>query len=154
MDRQNLVVALSLEEQLLSPLYSWGKRFDFSHVVTVHFVHIVKKNITPLEFGLMEMPDDSTFRDMIPPLSKFLKEEAKKILPPDYKGETHFHISSHFDPEGELVDSLRRYRASLAVVSTHGRHGFEGLFHSSMTDHLVKFAPCDIYVVRPIKQSA
>lgn len=150
MERHNIAIALPLEEELLRPLHAWGKRFDFSHVFGVHFVHVVKKNITPLEFGLMEMPDESTFREMVPPISKFMKDEAKKILPPDFKGEVHYHVSSHFDPEGELVEAIKRYKVNLMVVATRGKHGFDGLFHSSVTEHLIKFAPCDVYVVRPL----
>ncbi|HXH74843.1 MAG TPA: universal stress protein [Bacteriovoracaceae bacterium] len=149
MQLQNIVLALPLEDELLMPLYSWGKRFDWSHVGAVHMVHVVKKNITPLEFGLMEMPDENTFKEMRPTLNKFLADESKKIIPADYKGETHFHLGSHFNPSEEVTNTIRSLRASLVVVSTRGKRGFEGLFHSSFTDHMVRFAPCDVYVVRP-----
>lgn len=152
MNSSNIVIALPLEENLLTPLYSWGKRFDFSHVKGVHFLHVVKKTITPLEFGLVEMPDEKTFREMAPTLEKFLRDEAKKILPPTYKGEVYFNLTRDFTPEEEVVEMLKKIDPALVVVSTAGKHGFEGLFHSSFTDHMVKFAPCDVFVVRPDKQ--
>lgn len=146
---QKIAIALPLDQSLLYPLYDWGKKFDFSHVESVHFIHVVKKNITPLEFGLIESPDDNTFQDMVPTLDKFLKDEAKKILPPDFKGKVHYEITKDFHPEEEIIDILKRIHASLIVVATRGKHGFEGLFHSSFTDYMVKFAPCDVFVVRP-----
>lgn len=146
---QKIVIALPLEDSLLSPLHEWGKKFDFSHVESVHFVHVVKKNITPLEFGLVESPDDVTYQDMVPTLAKFLKDEAQRILPADYKGSVEFLVTKDFNPEEEIVDILKNVNASLIVVATRGKHGFEGLFHSSFTDYMVKFAPCDVFVVRP-----
>lgn len=146
---QRIVIALPLEETLLGPLHEWGRSFDFSHVESLTFVHVVKKNITPLEFGLIESPDDETYRDMVPTLNKFLRDEARRILPRDFTGKVNFEITKDFHPEQELVDILKRLRATLVVVATRGKHGFEGFFHSSFTDYMVKFAPCDVFVVRP-----
>jgi nucleotide-binding universal stress UspA family protein len=146
---QRLVIALPLEDALLKPLHQWGGKFDFSHVQSIHILHVVKKNITPLEFGLVESPDEATYHQMVPTLEKFLKEEAEKIIPPDYSGELHFLVTKDFHPEEEVIDFLRNVNATLIVVATRGKHGFEGLFHSSFTDYMVKFAPCDVFVVRP-----
>jgi nucleotide-binding universal stress UspA family protein len=146
---QRIVIALPLEDSLLGPLHEWGKKFDFTHVESIHFVHVVKKNITPLEFGLVESPDEVTYYDMVPTLDKFLHDEAKKILPTDYKGDVEFLVTKDFNPEEEIVDILKNVNATLVVVATRGKHGFEGLFHSSFTDYMVKFAPCDVFVVRP-----
>jgi nucleotide-binding universal stress UspA family protein len=149
---QRIVVALPLEDTLLDPLHTWGRKYDFSHVESLTFVHIVKKNITPLEFGLIESPDDETYQDMVPTLSNFLKDEARKILPKDFKGEVRFEVTKDFHPEQELVEILKRLKATLVVVATRGKHGFEGFFHSSFTDYMVKFSPCDVFVVRPEDQ--
>lgn len=146
---QRIVIALPLEESLLKPFYQWGKKFDFSHVEKVYFVHVVKKNITPLEFGLVESPDDATYRDIAPTIESFLKDEAKKILPEELQSKTSFQVTKDFNPEEEIIDILKEVKATLIVVATRGKHGFEGLFHSSFTDYMVKFAPCDVFVVRP-----
>lgn len=154
---QRIAIALPLEENLLEPLYEWGRTFDFSHVESVCLIHVVKKNITPLEFGLIESPDDRTFDNMVPTLENFLKGEAKKILPSDFSGGVTYEITKDFQPEEEIIDILKRVKATLIVVATRGKHGFEGFFHSSFTDYMVKFAPCDVFVVRPpetLKKSA
>lgn len=149
MRSQKIVIALPLEDQLLEPFHEWGKNFDFSHVESIMFVHIVKKNITPLEFGLVESPDDNTYEEMVPTISKFLKDEARRIIPQDFKGKVDFKVTKDFNPEEEIIELLKRENATLVVVATRGKHGFEGLFHSSFTDYMVKFAPCDVFVVRP-----
>lgn len=149
MSHQKIAIALPVEEKLLHPLHTWGQRFDWSHVREVHMVHVVKKNITPLEFGLVEVPDERTYQEMIPTLEKYLRDEAQKIIPSDFHGEVYFHLTRDFSPEEEMIATLKKLNVTLLVVSTRGKHGFEGLFHSSFTDQMVKFAPCDVYVVRP-----
>lgn len=149
MTHQNIAIALPIEEKLLDPLHHWGERYDWSNVKEVHLVHVVKKNITPLEFGLVESPDERTFQDMEPTLQTYLRDEATKIVPADFEGEIFYHLSRDFNPEEEMVDTLKKLHVDLVVVATRGKHGFEGLFHSSFTDQMVKFAPCDVYVVRP-----
>lgn len=146
---QKIAIAIPLEENLLEPLREWGRKFDFSHVESIHFIHVVKKNITPLEFGLIESPDDATYKDMAPTIEKFLREEAKKIVPADFHGSMNFKVTKDFHPEEEVIDILKELRTTLIVVATRGKHGFEGFFHSSFTDYMVKFAPCDVFVVRP-----
>src|SRR5205823_3432926 len=146
MSHQKILVALPLEEKLLQPLHEWGARFDWSHITEVHFLHIVKKTITPLEFGLVEMPDERTYNELIPSLEKYLKDESQKILPESFNGNVFFHVQRDFNPAEEIVNVIKNLGVTLLVVSTQGKHGFEGLFHSSFTDHMVKFAPCDVYV--------
>ncbi len=154
MKAQKIVVAVPLEENLLDSLHKWGREFDFSEISEMRFIHIVKKNVTPLEFGLMESPDDTTFREMVPTLEKFLKEEAKKIVPSDYKGNISYHVTNNYHPEKEVIELLLDFHADLIVVATRGHHGFESLFHSSFTDHMVKHAPCDVFVIRPKPQES
>jgi nucleotide-binding universal stress UspA family protein len=149
MRSQRIVVALPIDDELLKPLYDWGKKFDFTHVESIHFLHVVKKNVTPLEFGLMESPDETTFTEMKPTLMKFLKDESQKILPKNFLGMVGYEITKDFHPEEEVIEFLKKVNATLIVVATRGKHGFKGLFHSSFTDYMVKFAPCDVFVVRP-----
>lgn len=154
---QIIAIAVPIEESLLGPFYEWGKNFDFSHVETVHLIHVVKKNITPLEFGLIESPDEVTYKEMEPTIEKYLKDEARKILPAEFKGRVQFHVTNDFHPEEEVIDLLKELKATLIVVATRGKHGFDSLFHSSFTDYMIKHAPCDVFVVRPsgeVKKSA
>lgn len=154
MSHQKIAIALPVEEKLAQPLHTWGQHFDWSHIEEVHLIHIVKKNVTPLEFGLVEMPDEKTYQEMVPTLEKYLREEAGKIIPPGFSGKIDYHILRDFSPEEEMVDTLKHLGVTLVVVSTRGKHGLDGFFHTSFTDQMVKFSPCDVYVVRPEASAA
>lgn len=145
----DIAIALPLEEKLIAPLRQWGKKVDWLVVKHVHVIHVVKKSIAPYEFGLMEIPDAKTYEDMTPTLHEFLRAESRKIIAPEFKGEVSFHLSIDFHPEEEMVRMLKHLMPNLVVTATQGRHGFDGLFHGSFSEHLVRFAPCDVYVVRP-----
>lgn len=149
MNQINLALALSLDNKLLSPLYDWGKYFSWSNVKEVHIFHIIKKNVTPLEFGLVEMPDEKTLKSMIPTIEQFLKDEASKIIPKDCHAEPHYHVWGDFNPKEKAVDFLHQQEINLLVCSTRGIHGPRAIFQSSFADYMIKFAPCDVYIVRP-----
>ena len=149
MKHQNIAIAVPLDDDLVEPLHRWGKEFDWSHVNEVHLIHVVKKNMTPLEFGMMELPDENAYKEMVPVLKNFLKDESKKIIPQSYAGEIYFHLASDFTPEEEILEILKKIDSTLLVVATHDRHGLSALFHSSFSEHMIHNAPCDVFVVRP-----
>jgi nucleotide-binding universal stress UspA family protein len=149
MSIEKIAVALSLEEKLLEPLYKWGTRFEWSNIKEVNFFHIIKKNVTPLEFGLVELPDEKTIQSMKPTLDQFIREEAKKIIPQAYQPEIKIHIWGDFHPKERAIEFLQNSKVNLVVCSTRGLHGARAIFQSSFADHLIKFAPCDVLVVRP-----
>lgn len=78
---------------------------------------------------------------------QFLQQDSPHI---QHNGiDLYFQVTKDFHPEEEVIEFLKNVNATLIVVATRGKHGFEGLFHSSFTDYMVKFAPCDVFVVRP-----
>jgi nucleotide-binding universal stress UspA family protein len=151
MNLEEIALAMPIEEKLLHPLYDWGAKMDWRNLKHVHLVHVVKRSIAPFEFGVVEIPDEKTYETMKTTLQKYLRDEAKKIFSNDFKGEVSVHLSIHSHPEDEMVNILKHINSRLVVVATEGKHGLEGFFHNSFTDHLVRFAPCDVYVVRPVK---
>jgi nucleotide-binding universal stress UspA family protein len=152
MSQKNLVIALPLETELLNPFYEWATSFDFNQYASISFVHIVKKTITPIEFSIVENPTEAAFLEMKPTLERFLQEEKNKIIPKSFLGEIKYIVSKHLHTDEEMMHFLKETNANLVVVSTRGKHGIKGLFTSSFTDRMVKLAPCNILVLRPLRQ--
>lgn len=48
----------------------------------------------------------------------------------------------------KVIEYLKEVKADLVITATRGKHGIEGLFSSSFTDHLVKHAPCNVLTLR------
>lgn len=145
---QHIMMAIPTEDDLLTPFYEWSKRFDWSNVGQVDLVHIVKINITPLEFGLVEVPTTNSFIEMLPTLENFLKDEGAKIIPAHLRDRTSYLIESHYYPEDRIIELSKARGVDLVIVSTIERHGLDGFFHHSFSEHLIKNAQCDIFVVK------
>ncbi len=149
MTTKKIAITLPLEENTLGPLHTWGEEFDWSEIAEVHFLHVVKKQVTSLEFGVIENPDEKTYQQMVPALEQHMRSEAMKILPRKFTGQVFYHLTKQFSVEEEVISLIKKLGLSLIVVSTRGIHGLKGLFHTSFAEKMIKFAPCDVYIVRP-----
>lgn len=56
----------------------------------------------------------------------------------------------HGDPRTEVVRRIARDRADLLVVGTHGRSGIAHALLGSTAEELIRVAPCDVAVTRPM----
>jgi len=52
-------------------------------------------------------------------------------------------------PVGEIVRQARALPADLIVMGTHGRSGFEHLLMGSITERVLRKAPCPVLTIRP-----
>lgn len=52
------------------------------------------------------------------------------------------------DPGEAIVDAAGAEHADLIVLGTHGRHGVNRSLYGSVSDHVVRHAPCPVVVVR------
>lgn len=56
------------------------------------------------------------------------------------------------DPGEAIVDAATAEHASLVVLGSHGRHGVGRSLHGSVSDHVIRHAPCPVVVVRNATQ--
>ncbi len=52
------------------------------------------------------------------------------------------------DPGESIVDAATAEHAALIVLGSHGRHGVGRSIFGSVSDHVVRHAPCPVVVVR------
>jgi nucleotide-binding universal stress UspA family protein len=55
----------------------------------------------------------------------------------------------HGDPGQSIAAAAEAERCGLIVVGTHGRTGFQRSLAGSVSDYLIRNAPCPVLVVRP-----
>jgi nucleotide-binding universal stress UspA family protein len=53
------------------------------------------------------------------------------------------------DPRRSILDQAKQLQANLIVLGTHGRSGFEHLLLGSVTEKVVRKAPCPVLIVPP-----
>ena len=52
------------------------------------------------------------------------------------------------NPRSKIVDVASKWKADLIVVGSHGRRGFKRMLLGSVSEAVVRHAPCSVHVVR------
>ncbi|MDO8269158.1 MAG: universal stress protein [Candidatus Levybacteria bacterium] len=53
--------------------------------------------------------------------------------------------------ENNIIETIKKEKCDLVVMTSHGRSGFERAIVGSVTDHVMRHATCPVLVVRPVK---
>lgn len=91
-----------------------------------------------------DVDDDAKLRELRAQLDRALAELHEEHLPAPV--ETQLVVSDH-RPEGIVTHADKR-GADLLVLATHGRSGLARLVIGSVTERVVRTAPCPVLVVR------
>ena len=77
-------------------------------------------------------------------LSGFLKQRFSALLAPiKLRQEVELGI-----PEDNIVTKAKEEAMNLIVISTHGRTGLSHMFMGSVTEHVIRHAPCPVLSIR------
>ena len=104
-------------------------------------VHVVARDDGWLEIGREE------FRDLDKSLQEQAAHELRAIannLPHAVKATLQVRIGR---PAEEIAAAASETNADLIVLSTQGRTGLDRYFVGSVAEHLVRLAPCPVYLM-------
>lgn len=91
-----------------------------------------------------DVGDDDKLREIEAEIDRAMAELHRAHLPEPVK--TQLVVSDH-RPEG-IVEHAKKRGADLLVLATHGRSGLARLVIGSVTERVVRTAPCPVLVVR------
>lgn len=106
----------------------------------VHIIHVLE----PLSPGdpamIWQTLDDETRK-------KNVCEKLEEILTASaWEGmEVHIEVGH---PSEQIVDFAKEKNADLIVIPTHGRRGISRFMLGSVTERVIRFAPCPVLVLR------
>jgi nucleotide-binding universal stress UspA family protein len=94
-----------------------------------------------------EMPaaDFGALEAQICELAKLELATLKTNIPRKVETQTLLKIGN---PYAEIIDAAEDLNADLIILSTHGRTGLKHFFLGSVTERVVRHAPCPVVVVR------
>lgn len=78
-------------------------------------------------------------------LEKFVTEKVGDVV----VGVKTRQVVDAGQPFGAIVDCAEKEKASLIVMSSHGRSGLSRMLIGSVTDKILRGAPCPVLVVPP-----
>ena len=108
---------------------------------SLRIVHVVATDDGWLQFGSEE------FRDLDKSLQEQAAHELQALattLPHRIKPELQVRIGR---PAEEIAAAATEAKSDLIVLATHGRTGLDRYFVGSVAEHLMRVAPCPVYLM-------
>ncbi|HJU61719.1 MAG TPA: universal stress protein [Candidatus Binatia bacterium] len=128
---------------------SFGAEVIVYHVINrdeiMHFSEQLKRFGNPVAIG---RHTESLIEESRDALSHFLQDNLGDLLPL-VEVRTKVEIGL---PYKNIVERARDDGADLIVMSTHGRTGFSHVLLGSITEKVVRTAPCPVVSIRPEKE--
>lgn len=113
------------------------------HNATITLVYVVPTQYAIGEYGGI---DYSTIQhEACQQAEKQLMDFVRDELPRGVKTEAIIRLGSASE---EVIDVARRLPADVIIMSTHGHSGLKHVFLGSVTEQVVRHAPCPVLVVR------
>lgn len=137
---QHLLVPVDFSDASLGAL-NHAARLAAEWGASLRIVHVVARDDGWLRIGREE------FRDLDKSLQEQAAHELRAIatnLPHRIKAELQVRIGR---PAEEIAAAAAETKADLIILSTHGRTGLDRYFIGSVAEHLMRLAPCPVYLM-------
>ena len=113
----------------------------------LHIVHVLENPFAPGAFMEMYAPPPAEyFVDM----ERRAEDRLRSLLTPEQKARVRAVLSTRLGvPGSEILDRLgEEPKIDLIVMATHGRGGVARLVMGSVTDKIIRSAPCPVLTIR------
>lgn len=114
---------------------------------TLHIVHVLENPFAPGAFMEMYAPPPAEyFVDM----ERRSADRLRSLLTPEQQARVGAVLSTRLGvPGSEILDRLGEDpKIDLIVMATHGRGGVARLVMGSVTDKIIRSAPCPVLTIR------
>lgn len=147
---KNVVICASLNEESLDLIKSL-KNSPLLNNTKIHLVHCFEIQVYTSDFSPFIYPTEDKYPEIEKATLKILEGLAKDMCSADQLKNVVKHVFFTQSPKQKIREYLNDKKADLVIVATRGKHGIEGLFSSSFAEHLVKYSPCDVHILRPVR---
>lgn len=147
---KEIVLSTALNDHSIDLLASLKGSHLLEKASKIHIVHCFEVQIYTSDLvAPYVFPTKEKFPEIEEASLKILKGLQERLGLSDQQVELKCFFNE--SPKKAMIDYLSKVNADLCVVATRGKHGIKGLFSSSFAEHLLKYSPCDIHVLRPVK---
>jgi nucleotide-binding universal stress UspA family protein len=142
-----IFVAVPLDQPLQKTLVNKMKAMDLNSFDSIHLIHVFKQESYPYMLPPTIYPPADQKHAISESIVEMMKSMWSDVKRDEVK-DVYFECTFAESPRRQFVEILKAGEATKVLVATRGKHGIEGIFSSSFTEHLVKYSPCDLLVVR------
>ncbi len=106
-------------------------------------LYVTQINYAAGEFGMVDTPlmEGQVREAAEKAMAKLLHEEIGNTVPASQQTRIG-------RPASEIAEAAKELDADLIIISTHGHTGLKHMFLGSVTENVVRIAPCPVLVVR------
>jgi nucleotide-binding universal stress UspA family protein len=113
---------------------------------TLDLLHVVEDIILPGVYGAFANPLPAT---MYPEVETRVTDEMRRAVLEAPGGDVPFQVHvTNGRPGNAIVDFATAHHSDLIVVASHGRTGFDRFVLGSVSESVVRHAPCPVLVVK------
>jgi len=143
-NNKKIVVCVSLDQDLEDKIVKGIEENSWIKEYSLHFVHIFKVQEYPYLIPSAVYPTEDQKSEIKRTVNLILEGIAKKV------SVDHAHFYTLFDahPKSAIIDFVKHIDPQFVLTVTRGKHGIEGLFSSSFTDHLIEYSPSHVLALR------
>lgn len=143
-----IVFCLSDKAELVDPVLKLAGK-EWLKGAQIHLINVFEQKTYAYELSTYVWPDQSVFDELKQNVDIGMQKTADKlVLDAEDRKKVLTHCFLHHSPKQKIVEYCEEIGADLVVVVTRGNTGIKGLFTSSTAEYLMKFSPCDVYVMR------
>lgn len=145
---KNVVICCSLEDENIELLKAL-KGNNALENAKLHFVHIFEIHVYTSDFSPYIFPSEDKYPEIEEASKKVMKNIADEVCTPSEREKSQIECYFAYSPKQKITEYLLDVNADVVIVASKQKHGIEGLFSSSFAEHLVKYSPCDVHILRP-----
>ncbi len=130
--------------------FTYAKEIASFYGAKLQLLHVIEQTALPsfYEYGEKSIYNiSSNIRDKTKEAMERMLKETKG---PEVKIETHI-IEGH--AAKDIINFTTTHDIDLIVIATHGLSGIEHLLLGSITEKVVRFAPCPVFTVKTFSRS-
>ncbi len=146
---KRILVPIDFSEHAQQELV-YAKAIAAFYGARLQLLHVIEEVIHPA-FYMASGPSVLAFK---PEIKTRAEQEMKKLLraTPGPEAAADFYVLEGYAPH-DIVDFAENHNSDLIVIATHGRTGIQRTLLGSVTEKVVRSAPCPVFTVRAFGKS-
>ncbi|WP_456429001.1 universal stress protein [Rhodocaloribacter sp.] len=128
----------------------YAKELAALYEAHLDLLHVIHWNAYPDFYSLGSMPLETHERDLEAEARREMEATYERVLGPN--GAVSFHAVTGY-PAYEILAFAERRPSDMIVMATHGQTGLRHFLAGSVTEKVVRSAPCPVFTVRSFGKS-